>query len=111
MNIKNIFKKLYKRKDDKDITIKELEEMIDKLENVILLDVRSIQEYEEGHLDNSINLPLHEIEVNAKDIIPDVNSIIIVYCQVGVRSKKAIEILKKKGYANLYHLENGLDGI
>lgn len=109
MNIKNIFKKLYKRKDDNDITIKELEEMADKLENVILLDVRSIQEYEEGHLDNSLNLPLHEIEANAKDIIPDKKSIIIVYCQVGIRSKKAIEILKKKGYANLYHLKNGLD--
>ena len=39
------------------------------------------------------------------------DAIIIVYCQSGIRSKKAIEILNKNGYKNLYHLKNGLDGI
>ncbi len=36
---------------------------------------------------------------------------IIVYCQSGMRSKKAIKILKKAGFKSLYNLENGLDGI
>lgn len=37
--------------------------------------------------------------------------IIIVYCQSGVRSKKAVKILNKDGFKNIYHLKNGLDGI
>jgi len=37
--------------------------------------------------------------------------IIIVYCQSGIRSKKAIRILNKNGFKNLYHLKDGLDGI
>ena len=111
MSIKNIFRKICKRKDKDDITIQELNYMIKKLDNAILMDVRSTQEYAEGHLPYSINLPLYEIENRVKNIISDLSSIVIVYCQSGKRSKQGIKILKKKGYTNLYNLENGLDGI
>ena len=106
-----MLRRTYKRKDKNDIGFKELKEMVNKLKNVVVLDVRSVQEYKEQHLPNSINIPLYEIEKYAVKMIPDLNSIIIVYCQSGKRSKEAIELLKKKGYSNLYNLENGLDGI
>ena len=111
MNIKERFKRRYKREDKNYITIQELMEMINKLDNVTLLDVRSVQEYEEGHLPGSMNFPLYEIERHAEKIVPDLNSIVIVYCQSGNRSEEAIRILKKKGYVNLYSLAHGLDGI
>lgn len=76
-----------------------------------LIDVRSPQEYKEGHLEKSINIPLYDIETKIEDIIKDKETLLIIYCQSGNRSRKAIEILSKKGYENLYNIEGGLDSI
>jgi rhodanese-related sulfurtransferase len=111
MSFKNIFRKFCLRTNQNNITIHELMDMMNSLGSIILLDVRSSQEYEEEHLPCSINLPLYDICECSERIIPDRDSIIVVYCQAGKRSSEAIKILKSKGYCNLYNLENGLDGI
>jgi len=80
-------------------------------ENSVLVDVRSPQEYKETHLDGSINIPIYEIEQKCKEIITNKNCIVIVYCQSGGRSSKAIKILEKQGYNKLYNIEGGLDNI
>lgn len=77
----------------------------------VLLDVRSQQEYREGHLKGSINIPLYELLVKAKIELPNKNIPIIVYCQTGHRSRKALDILKKEEYENLYTIKGGLDEI
>lgn len=59
----------------------------------------------------AINIPVYELEICSYCKLKEKDRIIIVYCQSGIRSKKAIKILKKQGYKNLYHLKNGLDGI
>ena len=82
--------------------------MLKNHSNVILLDVRSHQEYEEGHLNGAINIPTYELYRKASKVLKDKNAIIIAYCTVGVRSKHAIEVLRKMGYKNLYHLEGGI---
>lgn len=110
MRVKNIFKNLKCcRNNERDININELMYIISTNPNSILLDVRSPQEFKEGHLNGAINVPLYELEtcynLNEKD------KIIIVYCQSGIRSKKAIKILNRNGFKNLYHLRDGLDGI
>lgn len=92
-----------------DIDIKELNLLVKQNPDCVLLDVRSVQEYKEGHLNGSINIPLYELEKNCDFQTKD--KTIIVYCQSGIRSKKAVRILRKKGYTNLYNLENGLDGV
>ena len=74
-------------------------------ENVILLDVSSPQEYEEEHLDGAINIPNYELYYKAPKIITYKDTIIVAYCSFGIRSKKAIKILKKMGYNNVYHLD------
>ena len=84
---------------------------ISEQNNVTILDVRSIQEFKEGHLIGAICIPLFELEKNVENIITDKSKKIIVYCQSGIRSKKAIKKLKKLGYTELYNLENGLDAI
>jgi len=106
-----MFRSKHKRRGACDITVQELCEMANRLDNIILLDVRSPQEYKEGHLEKSINLPLYEIEKDAENVISDRNSVVIVCCKSGRRSKKACEVLKQKGYNNLYNLFQGLDGI
>ena len=83
--------------------------MLDNKFNVILLDVRSPQEFEEGHLIGAINIPTYELYTQASKILTDKDSIIIAYCSVGVRSKHAIDVLRKMGYKNLYHLDGGIN--
>lgn len=77
----------------------------------ILLDVRSPQEYKEGHLEGSINIPLYDLSKKSENTIKNKECTIIVYCQSGNRSKKAIDILSNKGYENLYNIKGGLDNI
>ena len=100
------FKKIYRLKENLNVT--EMKEIIDNNNNVIIVDVRSPQEFSEHHIKNAINIPTYEIYEKAKKIIPDKETIIICYCSVGIRSKKAIKMLRKLGYINLYHLEEGI---
>lgn len=83
--------------------------MFDNNSNVILLDVRSSQEFEEGHLIGAVNIPTYELYTQAPKILTDKDAIIIAYCTVGVRSKHAINVLRKMGYKNLYHLDGGIN--
>lgn len=93
------------------ITYIEAKELMRESANAVLLDVRSNQEYNEYHLDGAINIPLYELQISVNNIIQNRNNIIVVYCQTGGRSKKAVNILKKLGYTNLYEIDGGIDNI
>lgn len=96
--------------NNRDISYKDLKSLM-KNKYIILIDVRSGQEYEEGHLDGAINIPVYNIE---KDIAKYVNSkedTIILYCSSGSRSKQAKEILENLGYSEVYNLKEGIDKI
>jgi len=107
--------KLYKifknHRNSEDINIEELKNLVRTNKEIVLLDVRSPQEYKEGSLNGAINIPLYELEECCDCKLKDNQKTIIVYCQSGIRSKKAITILKKNGFKNLYHLKGGLDSI
>jgi rhodanese-related sulfurtransferase len=79
--------------------------------DAILLDVRSPQEYKEFHLESAINIPLYNIESKVEKFFPNKEKIIILYCQTGSRSKKALIMLKKIGYLNVYNLAGGINSI
>ena len=99
--------------DEEEIKIKkykdmqELQEMAKK--GAILLDVRSPQEYEEGHINGAILIPEYELKRDAEKILTNKEEIIIAYCSTGTRSKKAQKELKEKGYKYVYNLYNGLE--
>ncbi len=65
-----------------------------KENNYIIVDVRTPEEYNEGHLKDALNIPVDEIEEN----IFDKSKTIIVYCRSGNRSKTAYDSLTKMGY-------------
>lgn len=98
-------------RQNQNLSLNEIKEIMKNNENTILVDVRSRQEYLEGHLNGSVNIPLYELEQCCERTLKDKEAIIIVYCQYGARSKKAIMLLKRHGYRNLYHLKGGLDAI
>lgn len=89
------------------ISKEKLGKMLEK--GAILLDVRSPQEFAEGHLENAISLPEYEINQNVNDILPDKLQIIIVYCSTGHRSEKAQKELERLGYQKVYNLCKGLE--
>lgn len=72
------------------------------IENAILLDVRTKEEYKEGHIEGSINIPLQEIQKAAERIEKD--AIVFVYCLSGARSRQATQQLKKMGYSNVTNI-------
>ncbi len=109
--LKSIFKQNRNVVEDNNIDYRSAKMILKNDKNAKLVDVRSPQEYKEGHLPSSINLPLYKIEEQSRDVLPDLNSAIIVYCQSGSRSNKAIELLKEEGYKKLYNIEGGLDNI
>jgi len=108
--IKDIFKKYREYRGD-DIDYENVKIILKNDKEAILLDVRSPQEYKEEHLYKSINIPLYDISKKVDNIIPNKETTIIVYCQSGNRSKKAIDILDKKGYKKLYNIVGGMDNI
>lgn len=90
-----------------EINMQQLKKMVEQ--GAILVDVRSPQEFAEGHLENAILLPEYEIRENVKQILPNQQQIIIVYCSTGHRGQKAQQILQKFGYQKVYNLCNGLE--
>jgi rhodanese-related sulfurtransferase len=68
--------------------------------NAVLLDVRTIEEYTQGHIEGSKNIPLQTIE-RVQSEIPEKSTLLYVYCRSGVRSAKATELLQKAGYTNV----------
>lgn len=92
---KNIFNK-YREYNENEIDYENAKIILKNNPKAILLDVRSPQEYKEGHLEGSINIPLYDISKNIENEIKNKECTIIIYCQSGNRSRKAIEILSKK---------------
>ena len=113
MKLQKIFKRklnLNARYKEEKINYTELKRLL-KNEDVILIDVRSPQEYREGHLSQAINIPFYEFTSDIDKRAKDKNNCIVVYCQSGIRSSKVMKELKKLEYNNIYELEGGLDQI
>lgn len=65
----------------------------------ILLDVRTAEEYRDGHIDGSVNLPLDRISF-IEDMVKDKSTPLYVHCYSGSRSGRAVSHLKQMGYTN-----------
>lgn len=79
-------------------------DMIEK-NDVLLIDVRTANEYDLMHIKNAINIPVNEIEQRIFQV--DSTHPLMVYCSSGARSKTAIQILNNLGYNNIYIWEYG----
>lgn len=91
---------------EKEIDEEDLEQFIKS--GVTIIDVRSKQEYDEGHIDGAILIPEYKIKNEIEDIVKNKNEKILVYCSSGTRSKKAKEELEDLGYKNVYNLKDGV---
>lgn len=69
----------------------------------MLLDVRTSQEYAQGHIPGSVNLPLQSID-SAEKLIDNKNISIYVYCQSGARSARASAALRRMGFTEVKNI-------
>lgn len=92
------------KRDAKELNYNEI-----KLEEYLIIDVRTKKEYQEGHLNGAINIPLSNIKKEISNI--NMNKKVLLYCQSGIRSKKALKILENLGYHEIYSLKGGLENI
>ena len=81
--------------------MKNIKEILEK-EDVTIVDVRNTWEYEEGHVNNAVNIPLNEIPARI-DEFRKLNRPVILYCRSGNRSGAAVHILKQAGVTNVYN--------
>ena len=79
----------------------EAKALMDSESGYIIIDARTQEEYDEGHIPGAILIPEYEIADRAEKELPDKDQLILVYCRSGRRSKIAAEELVKLGYANV----------
>ena len=69
--------------------------------NYVIVDVRTPDEYKEGHIPNAINIPNETINETVYNKLKDKNQLILIYCRSGSRSRQAAYKMQKLGYTNL----------
>ena len=84
-----------------NITAEEAKQIMDSEEGYIILDVRTQEEYDEGHIPGAIVISHEEIAEKAEKVLTDKDQLILVYCRSGRRSKIAAEALAELGYTNI----------
>ena len=84
-----------------NITAEEAKAIMDIEEGYIILDARTQEEYDQGHIPGAIVISHEEIAGKAENVLTDKEQLILVYCRSGRRSKIAAEALVELGYTNI----------
>lgn len=77
-------------------------------EDTLLIDIRSVAEYRQGHILNSRHIPTHELASRAGELERHKDSHIVVYCRSGNRSVAACKMLKSQGLEKIHNLGGGI---
>jgi len=91
-----------------DVTVQEARRLIEDKPDLVLLDVRTASEYEEGHIEGAVNIPVQELSVRFDELSPEDE--LLVYCRTGNRSAQAVDILLDLGFTKIYHMDAGITG-
>ena len=79
----------------------EAKHIMDTEEGYVIIDARTEEEFREGHIEGAILIPEYEITDRAEAEIPEKDTLILVYCRSGRRSKIAADALTALGYTNV----------
>lgn len=93
------------------ITAQEAKDLMEDLssDDYIILDVRTTDEYNEGHIDGALLIPDYELEERAESELEDKSQIILIYCRSGNRSAGAAKTLQELGYTHIYDFGGIID--
>ena len=93
----------------KYVSMEEISQIMKENKDYIILDVRTIEEYNEGHIPNAICIPNETIGEETVNELPNKEQLILIYCRSGNRSKQAAAKLEKLGYTNLIEFGGIID--
>jgi rhodanese-related sulfurtransferase len=94
--------------DVKEISQQEL--MSSPPTGVLILDVRTQEEFSSGHVPGAVNIPHDELASRLADLESDTDRPVVVYCRSGRRAGFASSVLVDAGYTNIFHLEGDMNG-
>ncbi len=96
--------------DSDMITPQEVMRLLEQADpGMVLVDVRTGEEYRESHIPGSILVPLLELAETMPFFVPDREQIVVIYCRSGNRTKTARPILLELGYKQVYDLGGIID--
>ncbi|MCL2826987.1 MAG: rhodanese-like domain-containing protein [Eggerthellaceae bacterium] len=84
------------------ISAQEAKQMMDAGGSYIILDVRTVAEYQAQHIEGAVVIPVDEIKNRAASELPDKDMTILVYCRSGARAATASQALANMGYTHVY---------
>ncbi len=96
------------KKRIREATVDEVRAKQAKHENFLLVDVREESEWAKDHLPGAIHLGKGIIERDIEERVPDLNTLMILYCGGGFRSALAADNLQKMGYQNVLSMDGGI---
>lgn len=85
----------------RQVSAAEAQELMASEQGYVIVDVRTPEEYESGHIPGAINVANEEIGSEDPEVLPDKDQLILVYCRSGNRSVQAAEKLAALGYTNV----------
>jgi len=91
------------------ITAKEAKEMMDQNTDIVILDVRTEEEFNTGHIEGAVLIPDYEIAEKVEATLTDKSATILVYCRSGRRSVLSAKELIELGYSNIYDFGGIID--
>ncbi len=82
----------------------EAKQQLDSGENIVLIDVRGVSEFAQGHIEKAINIPMDVVANEIEKLVPNKDQKIFVNCLSGGRSKASCSLIEAKGYTNVYDI-------
>ena len=93
----------------KYVSMDDIVQIMNENEGYIILDVRTVEEYNDGHIPNAICIPNEIIDETVINRLPNKEQLILIYCRSGNRSKQAAQKLNNLGYTNLIEFGGIID--
>ena len=90
-----------KTNEIRHVSMDDIVKIMDENKDYVIVDVRTPDEYKEGHIPNARNIPNETIDERVGNKLKDKNQLILIYCRSGSRSRQAAYKMQKLGYTNL----------
>jgi len=89
-----------------DVTFEEAKSLVESNVSLIIVDVRTREEYDSGHVEDAILIPISELESRINELSKEEE--LLIYCRTGNRSSNSVNILKANGYTKIFHMNDGI---
>ena len=89
-----------------DVTVEEAKSLVESNVSLIIVDVRIREEYDSGHIEGAILIPVSELEGRINELSKEEE--LLIYCRTGNRSSNSVNILKANGYTKIFHMNDGI---